>query len=695
MCKTLIAATLLALACGRSLSAELFVAPDGDDANPGTRSKPLASFQAAQQHARAERKHHPSQPVTVTFRAGAYSLEQPLEFTPEDSGVSAQQPVRYRAHPGESVVITAGRLLSGWQPDPQRPGVWMTRAAGPEAATKALVRFNQLWINGRRAVRARAPNELEFGTLNGFASEPETNGRSGFRHIFTVNPELLASLPADAVALHDVQVVVFHKWDTTREPIESVSREKGIFITHSERGEGSNPIERGCQFFLENWLAALDAPGEWFLDSAGWVYYRQRPGELMPVAEAIAPQAERFLTLRGNADSPEDWVQHIRFEGLKFRFAAFRIPPEGLPPEQASMNVQTAAVELNAARDIRFLDCAVEHIGATAFWFRHACRDCLVLHTRMFDLGISGVRIGEKDIVPEPVRTGHITIDDCIIQAGGRIMPQSVGVWIGQSSDNSITHCDIGDFFYTAVSVGWRWGYAESAAKRNHIEFNHLHHLGYRILSDMGGVYTLGPSEGATVRNNLIHDVYAARYGGWGLYTDEGSSGILFENNLVHDVLDGCIHQHYGKENIFRNNIFAFSQQGQIAATRAEPHLSFTFEHNIVYWDNGFLLGYSAWKNGVRVILRDNLYWRAGAKPFDFAGKTWQQWRAEGNDEGSRIANPRFFNASHRDFRLHHNSPAIKLGFKPFDLAAPGVQGHSWRKLAALPFARISGSREE
>ena len=87
MCKTLVAATLLALACGRSLSAELFVAPDGDDANPGTRSKPLASFQAAQQRARAERKQHPSQPVTVTFRAGVYSLEQPLEFTPEDSGV--------------------------------------------------------------------------------------------------------------------------------------------------------------------------------------------------------------------------------------------------------------------------------------------------------------------------------------------------------------------------------------------------------------------------------------------------------------------------------------------------------------------------------------------------------------------------------------------------------------------------------
>jgi hypothetical protein len=256
-------------------------------------------------------------------------------------------------------------------------------------------------------------------------------------------------------------------------------------------------------------------------------------------------------------------------------------------------------------------------------------------------------------------------------------------VWIGQSSDNTITRCDIGDFFYTGISVGWRWGYDESAAKRNRIEYNHLHHLGYRILSDMGGVYTLGPSEGTVVSHNVIHDVYATRYGGWGLYPDEGSTGILYEDNLVYNVQDGCIHQHYGKENIFRNNILAFSDQGQIALTRAEPHLSFTFERNIVYWDQGQLLGYAGWGNGAKVILRNNLYWRAGAKPFDFAGKTWEQWRTAGNDEGSLIADPLFVDPDKRDFHLKPGSPAEKIGFKPFDFSQAGVQGEpEWKKLA-------------
>ena len=671
---------------GSCPAAEFLVSPKGNDANAGTRQQPFATFARAQQAARMARAEHPAEGVTVTFQAGTYELSAPLEFTPADSGASATQPVLYRAEPGAEVIVSGGRPISGlWQRDPQRAGVWKTRVSEPKPGDDSAWRFEQLWVNGQRAVRARTPGYWQFEPVLGVAEEPLAGQPGRVRHTFSVKPKVLTGLAGlDAAALHEVQAVVFHKWDTTRERLESVSPASGQFTTTGTRMQAWNAMGHESLFYLENWLGALTAPGMWFLAPDGWLYYYPRAGEDMTRAQVNAPRLERLLTFQGEPANSNRWVAHVHFEGVKLRYAEFRIPPAGLPPTQAAMNVDRTAVQADAAVDIRFRRCAVEHVGGTAFWFRHACRDCAVEETRMFDLGIGGVRIGETALVPEAVRTARISVDNCIIQTGGRILPHTVAVWIGQNPDNSITHCDIGDFFYTSVSAGWHWGYEEGGAKRNRVEYNHLHHLGFRILSDMGGVYTLGPSEGTTVSHNVIHDVYSTRYGGWGLYPDEGSTGITYENNLVYNVQDGCVHQHYGKDNVFRNNILAFSEEGQVAVTRAEPHLSFTFERNLVYWDHGQLLGYAGWRAGAKVVLRNNLYWRAEGKPFDLAGHTWAEWQAAGNDAGSLIADPLFENPGARDFRLRPGSPAVKIGFQPFDFAQAGVYGTpQWKALAA------------
>ena len=215
------------------------------------------------------------------------------------------------------------------------------------------------------------------------------------------------------------------------------------------------------------------------------------------------------------------------------------------------------------------------------------------------------------------------------------------------------------------------------------MEYNHIHHLGYKILSDMGGIYTLGYSGGTILRGNVIHDVYSSNYGGWGLYPDEGTTDMLLENNLVYNTKDGGFHQHYGRDNIVRNNIFAFSDEGQVAVTRKEDHTSFTFEHNIVIFDKGKLLGYGGWAAGAKVNIDHNLYWNIDGAPIDFAGKTFEEWKASGRDQDSLIADPLFKDARRRDFHLKKGSPAEKIGFKPFDFSQAGVQGSAkWKALA-------------
>jgi len=193
------------------------------------------------------------------------------------------------------------------------------------------------------------------------------------------------------------------------------------------------------------------------------------------------------------------------------------------------------------------------------------------------------------------------------------------------------------------------------------------------VLSDMGGIYTLGISPGTVIRNNIFHDIRSYAYGGWGLYTDEGSSGIVLENNIVYNTKTGSFHQHYGRENIVRNNVLAFSNEGQIQRTREEDHLSFTFERNIVYFNNGRLLS-SNWKNG-RYVMNHNVYWDTSSPEIAFAGMTFAQWQAKGFDKNSVIADPLFIDPLRFDFRLKPDSPAFKVGFQPIDASKIGLYG--------------------
>ena len=667
---------LLGLSVGCAQAMIFYVSPDGDDdwsghlAQPNAERTdgPLASLAGARDAVRRLKSKGPiTEPVRVTVADGIYSLTEPVVFTAEDSGTE-KCPITYEAARGAKPIFTAGRAITGFQPGEN--GIWQTHV--PEVAAGKWY-FEQLFVNGRRAVRARTPNK--FYHYIGKTSEVPIEGSPGqFRRTTYVRPDALEPLRnLQPREISDVTLVAYHKWCITRRFLTAVDTQANAIVTIGEKLKDYSDWPANTPFHLENFKAALDAPGEWFLARDGTLYYKPLPGEDMTKAYVVAPVVERFVIFQGKSEAGK-FVEHIQLKGLAFQHSQSLLPPGGYAPYQAAFATE-AAIMADGARNIILEDCEVGHTGEYGVWFRRGCRDCRLQHCYLHDLGAGGVRIGEGAIRPdEPSRTSHITLDNNIIQTGGRICAEAVGVWIGQSGDNTVTHNDIGDFFYTGISVGWRWGYAESLSKRNTISFNHVHHIGQAVLSDMGGIYTLGPSQGTVISNNVFHDVYAYTYGGWGLYTDEGSTGIVLENNLVYNTKTGGFHQHYGRENIVRNNILAFSKLYQVQATRVEEHLSFNFEKNIVYYDTGVLLS-GPWTK-VKINMDNNCYWDATGKEVTFAGASLKNWQEKtGHDKNSIVADPLFVDAKNFDFRLKPDSPALKLGFVPFDYTKVGVYG--------------------
>ena len=244
-------------------------------------------------------------------------------------------------------------------------------------------------------------------------------------------------------------------------------------------------------------------------------------------------------------------------------------------------------------------NCTIAHVGSRGLELGIGCQQNQIIDCEFSDLAAGGIRIGLAAI-DYKYNDDRLTYDNkiirCHIYEAGRIFHAAVAIWIGQSHNNLISRNHIHDLFYSGISVGWTWGYSGGKGKNNTIEFNHIHHVGNpsrgepTFLSDLGGIYILGQQPSTVIRGNLIHDIQALKYGGWGIYLDEGSSQILVEGNLVYRTKSSGFHLHYGKENIIRNNIFAFGKDAQITRSKQEEHLSFTFEQNIIYWSEGKLL---------------------------------------------------------------------------------------------------------
>jgi ATP synthase F1 epsilon subunit len=422
---------------------------------------------------------------------------------------------------------------------------------------------------------------------------------------------------------------------------------------------------------------------------------RAAAGEDLAKAEVMAPVAPALLRLEGDA-AGQHFVEHVQFRNLSFEHTYFELRPGDSNDSQGSASV-TAAIVLRGARDIAFEHCRVSRLGNWAFELREGCSANRFVGNDISHVAAGGFRLGGGTDRNSPLQRTHGNlIADNALHHYGDEYPSAVGILLMHTSGNVVEHNEIHHGWYTGISVGWVWGYGRSVSRDNRIESNHIHDIGQGLLSDMGGIYTLGVSPGTVLRGNHIHDVDSNQYGGWGIYHDEGSSHILNENNLVYNTKFAALNIHYSKEVTVRNNIFALGKLEQLSRGRVDPHKSVYFENNIIYWKTGDVLSKN-WKDQPYYFyyrpkmkpgekgtadpnttstfdMNWNLYYNPDKKldELKFNGHSWAEWQKLGKDRDSVFADPLFVDPDHGDFRLKPGSPAIVLGFVPFDVRNAG-----------------------
>lgn len=523
----------------------IYLSPQGKDTNRGTADQPVATLARAMELVKAVRQRDgAAADVRVLLAEGIYRIAEPVTISPEHSPGPGKLVICGEA--GKKVVISGGRVISGWQKVGNRFEVVI-----PEVAQGKWI-FRELFVNGRRATRARSPNE-------------------GFVRIDKAGPDRRTSLfiyPQDAWLfkgkISGAEFVYLHDWSTSRVKIAGFHPDT-LEVTFSQRVGCSAPHYAignwpHARYFVENSEDFLDAPGEWFLDDGtGKLIYLPREGESVETLEAIAPVAPALFSIVGDLDHGKP-VTNLTIEGITFEHCRFDLPAAGYAAGQATVyeprvdggagrEIMPAAVTFDFAKNCQLTRCHFQHLGSSGVWFRRQCRQCTVERCVFDDISGNGINIGETMTRPKseaPVDwespydnscTWGIMVRDNRITHCGRQFFEAVGVWVGIAAGNVIEHNEIGYLPYTGVSVGWSWNDSPTGCRVNTVARNHIHHC-MLILHDGGGIYTLGRQPGTKLLGNVIHDIPPNEDGAEsnGIFMDEGSSDIVVEGQTIFNI---------------------------------------------------------------------------------------------------------------------------------------------------------------
>lgn len=593
MKKHILFAIFLALAL-TSHAADIYVSPKGSDTAGGTQAQPLATLRIALRKARDIKRLGKAETVTIHVAKGTYHLYETLRIRPEDSGTVID---------GDGAIIDGGVSVTGWR----RQGKLLV-APTPESDGN-LIDFRQLYINGKKAVRARdvadfddmahilsldKPSKTIFvpatPAVRSLAKAYATGGNAPAEMVLH-EMWCVANLRIKGIRLMgDSAAVTFHEPEATIQfehpwPCPMVN-------TKPFKRDDGRVLNLNSAFYLTNSAALLDKPGEWYHDTRRHlIYYYPLKGE--NISEAIVPALETLVEVQGTPDRPvgdvtikgvtfthSTWLRpsvqgHVPLQAGMYLLEGYKLRPQTVRPDrnngldnQGFLGRPAAAVSVSGAENVRFTDCHFTALGSTGIDYEHSTTGGSIAGC-LFD-DIAGNAILGGSFSPSSLET-HLPYDPAdrrvvtrgLIVANNTIHDVTTEDWgthaiaLGYVADCIIAHNEIHDVSYTAISLGWGWTQSVNCMRGNEVWRNHISRYA-RHMYDCAGIYTLGAQPKTFITENVVeniyHPVYAHDPNHWFyLYCDEGSSFITVRDNwtegekyLKNSNGPGCVWENNG-----------------------------------------------------------------------------------------------------------------------------------------------------
>ncbi len=474
-----------------ALAADIYVAPDGSDANTGTKAQPFKTIQ------KAARTLKPGDRCLV--RAGTY--RQAVRLT--TSGQPGK-PIRFEAAPGETVTLCGT--------DPVH-GPWR-RHKGKIYATTCKLRFPQLFVDGQMLVEARWPN-MQFPAQLWDLSTWATAAK-GSAYGRLVDPDL-AKTGIDWTGATAVLNVAHQFFTWTRKVTRHEAGQDAFEypkdmqgITHYAKHKKGWADDR---YVLFGKLEALDAPGEWFHDTETDTLYVWLPDGSDPTNHRLQAKVRNNAFMAGKVNHVElrgfrlvgatvtfKDCDHVVIEGCRFRFPTFVRTIWDPAGKERWLDKTLITGSHNTVRRCHFEFCAAGGLSLTG-------KDVLVEDNLIHDVSWYG------SLRHVPLRTG-----------GPHDKPGGPAV---------IRHNTVHSFGNAGVCF---------SGQKSICEYNHVYDGGLCCL-DVSLVYTQLPMiEGSVIRYNWVHGCWTSRGRGLGIRGDDQTRGLTVHHNVVWDCgRDGII----------------------------------------------------------------------------------------------------------------------------------------------------------